>query len=125
VDTVRETTRKPPTYRIETIPRLHSVVIYDELHPVNYFSSCQIFQYGDIGLMFTINGPRFYDAMAAPGALSNLLTRLGIVALEGYVTPSHARLMRFALRRVATVEDLHPGAMAGHEMVWVRVRVKA
>lgn len=123
-DTVRETSKPAPTYRVETIPRLHSVVIYDEDHPVNYIAVCQVFCYGDVGLMFSINGPRFYDAMTRDGAFNNLLERLELRTLEGYVTPSHARLMKYALRRVAVVEEIHPGRMAGHDMVWVKVSAK-
>jgi len=123
-ETIRETPKRPPTYRIETIPRLHSVVIYDDSHPLNYIASCQIFCNGDVGIMFTINGQRFYDALTKPGVLSSLFTSLGIVSLEGYVVPSHARLMKFAARKVADVEEMHMGKMLGHDMIWVKVTNK-
>lgn len=84
-----------------------------------------MFVYGDVGCMYTINGSRFYDAIADEQRLSSLMERLGVMSLEGYVTPSHARLMKFALRRVANVTERHTGMMAGHAMVWVVVEVKS
>ena len=122
MDTVQTSARKRPTYRVEILPRQYSVVVFDEHAPVNYVASCQVFVYGDVGCMYTINGKRFYDALADRVTVQNLMRDLGVKTLEGYVTPAHSRLMKFALRRAATVEEVHTGMMAGHEMVWVRVR---
>lgn len=124
-DTIRETTPASPTYRVDILPRLHSVVVFDEHNPVNYIVSCQIFTYGDVGLIFTLNGQRFYDCFGRPGVLQKLFDDLGILTLEGYVTPAHARLMAFASRRVANVEETRRGRMAGHEMIWVRITCKS
>jgi hypothetical protein len=111
-----------PRYRFQVIPRTHSVAVFDEKNPVNYLASCQIAQYGDVGWMFSINGKYFYDAFSQPGLAKELMEKVGVKTLEGYVVPSHARLMRIALRDACTVEIKQRGEMAGHEMVWVVVR---
>lgn len=113
-----------PTYSVKIIPRQYSVVVFDGPDSVNYVSSCQVFRYGDVGCMYTINGGRFYDALADRAMLETLMGNMGVSTLEGYVTKSHARLMRIMLRDSATVEIRHTGQMAGHEMVWVVVRLK-
>lgn len=125
MDILQQGVVPPPAYRVEVIPRMYSVAIYDDNHPVNYFATCQVFVYGDLGLMFAIIGPRFYDALANRERLTALMGRLGVRTLEGYVVPGHARLMKFMLRRIATVDILHTGEMAGHAMSWVRVRLEA
>jgi hypothetical protein len=89
---------------------------------VNYLASCQITQYGDVGWMFSITGAEFYAAWQQPGLVRNLMDQIGVKTLEGYVVPSHARLMRMALRNVCSVESKSTGEMAGKKMVWVVVR---
>lgn len=110
-------------YRVEIIPRQASVAIFDRsaANQINYTASCNVFLYGDVGCMYTINGSQFYAALAEPGQLAALMASLGVKTLEGYVTPAHARLMRAALRRVAHVVIRSEGEMAGHNMVWVVV----
>lgn len=104
----------------KVIPRQDTVLVFDDGDPLNYVASCQVWKYGDKGIMHTINGNRFYELMAELGG--DVLERLGVETLEGYVTPAHARLMRIALKRVATVSVAHRGRMAGHDMVWVVIR---
>lgn len=110
-------------YEIVTIPRQTSVIVKRD-GKINYVASCNVFHYGDRSCMYTINGEEFYKASAQPGVLAKLFNDLQTSTLEGYVTEAHARLMRVALRRVATVELAHEGTMAGEKMVWVIVRVK-
>ena len=98
------------------------MAVYDVEHPVNYVASCQIAKYGDVGWMFSITGKGFYEAFAEPGSVRSLMEQAEVNTLEGYVVPSHARLMRAALRKSATVELRQTGKMAGREMVWVVVR---
>jgi len=122
MDTVQTAPRKRPQYRVEILPRQYSILVFDEAHSVNYLSSCQVTVQGDFGQMYGINGRRFYDALASKVMVEQIMNTLGVTSLEGYVMPSHARLMRFVLRHAAIVDEMHTGQMAGHEMVWVRVR---
>lgn len=104
------------------IERQASVLVFENEADVNYVASCQVFQYGDVGIMYGINGRKFYELMAVHGA--QVMAQLRVKSLEGYITPSHARLMRIALRRVADVTEAHEGMMAGHHMVWIVIKPK-
>lgn len=115
------TTGAAPAYRAAIISRECSVLIYDEAHPVNYIASCQVMICGDMGFIHTVDGPQFYAAMRSGGMLKSLMTQIGILTLEACVIPAHERLMRAALREVATVEVMYPTVVAGHRMVRVKI----
>lgn len=106
----------------ELINRQTSVVLFKEPGDVNYIASCQVFIYGDVGLMYSINGSSFYDYWK--DNFSKLLKELNVTSFQGYVTKAHARLMKIALRSVATVEVLWEGEMKGEGMVWVCAKEK-
>lgn len=112
------------TFRFEVIPRQVSVVVFDEQDTLNYCASCNVFIYGDRGFMYTINGEQFYAAFALEGRAIDLLKKLNVRSLEGYVTKAHARLMRMALRKDMNVEITGAGEMMDHSMVWVSVTKK-
>ncbi len=99
------------------VERQASVIVFEDQADINYCASCQVFLYGDVGLMYGINGVKFYELMAEQGP--QVMAELGVKTLEGYVTKAHARLMRIAVKRVADVTVRHEGMMAGHPMVWV------
>lgn len=101
------------------VERQASVLVFDK-DEINYTASCQVFTYGDVGLMYGINGRKFYELMAEQGP--QVMEQLGVKSLEGYITKAHARLMRIALKKVATLDIAHTGMCAGHEMVWVVIR---
>ncbi len=109
--------------RYEVIPRQYSVIILDDDSQVNYRASCQVFVYGDVGMIYAFSGEDFYTHFAEFGR--RVMQECGVRSLEGYVSDAHARLMRYQLRRWANVEVTHRGIMAGHEMPWVRVTAKA
>lgn len=90
----------------------------------NYPASCSVFQYGDRGFMYSINGREFYRYFGQAGKVAELMAGLGVRSLEGYVTAAHERAMRAGLRRSATVERAGEGTMDGKPMVWVVVRAK-
>jgi hypothetical protein len=104
------------------IDRQSSVLVFEDGEDVNYVASCQVFLYGDVGLMYGLNGRKFYELMAVKGA--QIMAQLGVKMLEGYLTPAHARLMRIALNRIADVTEAHEGMMAGQVMVWVVITPK-
>jgi hypothetical protein len=109
--------------RFEILDRQKSVLVFDD-ESTEYCASCQVFKYGDRGFMYNINGRQFYELWREPGTLKDLLFRLGVGSLEGYVTEAHARLMRAALRHVGAVTIESHGTMNGHPMVWVVVKAK-
>lgn len=101
------------------VPTLLSLVIFDS-ESANYVASAQICKDGDRGLMYTINGRDFYAALQT--ALPAIMAEADVSSLEGYVVPSHTRLMTRELRKVVDVRVDGKGEMAGREMDWVVVR---
>jgi len=70
--------------------------------------------------MFSISGREFY---AAAGEILDKAASLGLNSLEGYVLPSHARLLfRVLGDKVSIVSE---GVMAGRRMQWVVIRVSS
>lgn len=108
--------------RYAVVDRQCSVLIFKDHSEINYVSSCQIFTYGDVGIMYGINGHQFYELMSKQGL--DVMNEIGVTTLQGYVTAKHARLMRMALRDIATVTEAHRGMMAGHEMIWMIIKAK-
>lgn len=107
-------------YEVE--PTQFVVRVYDERHPDNYIAHALIRTYGDRGLMSSIVGARFYEALAAN--VPDLMRQAGVRTLEGYMTDAHARLLRVALRRTSDVAIACRGICAGRDMPWVVVTVK-
>lgn len=91
-------------------------VLFMDAHP-NYVASCQIFIYGNRGFIYNVQGARFYKHVAE--AWPKILSDLQVDSIEGYVLASHARLIRVALRKVATISIKQAGEMAGHVMFWI------
>lgn len=111
-------------FRLEFIRRQESVRVLegDDTHSC---ASCTITLHGDVGVMESIQGEKFYAAMGADGWYRELIAHLGVKTLEGYATEAHFRLLRIALRHMASVEIKHRGMMAGREMVWLVVKPKS
>jgi hypothetical protein len=104
---------------LNPVPVLLSLYIFGR-DGVNYTSSAQVLKDGNRGLMYTIHGTGFYDALQTD--LPAVMADLDVSSLEGYVVAGHNRLMQRALRRVGSVEMTDRGRMNGHEMDWVVVR---
>ncbi len=49
--------------RFQILERQCSVLVFEDAG-ANYVASCQVFLYGDVGLMYNINGHKFYELMA-------------------------------------------------------------
>lgn len=107
------------------VPHSNVVRVYRERR-ATYVSSCQVDKHGGVGFMHTINGTQFYDVFKEQ--TPELLTTLKVYMLVGQVTIEHERLMRFALRRVATVKRLgvpfEPEDIDGVLLNWVYVKGK-
>lgn len=109
-------------HALNPVPTIMSLVIFDR-DGANYTASAQVCKDGDRGLMFAINGRRFYDALQTD--LPAIMAGLEVSSLEGYVVPGHSRLMARALRRVGKVDITGRGVMNAHPMDWVVVTAKA
>jgi len=103
--------------KFEIEPNQYVIRVYDDEHPDNYVASALIRVYGDRGWMSSIIGPRFYELLR--DHLNEILDQVGVRTLEGYVTESHARLMRMMCRGHAEFSISHRGMCAGRRMPWV------
>jgi hypothetical protein len=103
--------------KFEIEPNQYVIRVYDDEHPDNYVASALIRVYGDRGWMSSIIGPHFYELLR--DHLNEILDKVGVRTLEGYVTESHARLMRMMCRGHATFQVAGEGRNAGRQMVWV------
>ncbi len=105
---------------IEVESKLQQVRIYERRgNPDNYKSAFQIFEYGDRGMAYSINGDGFYMARKH---LAELMRRLGLATLEGYVSDAHAKLITRMLRDTCTVTTPQRGECAGRDFPWIVVR---
>lgn len=113
-------------YKIELIPRQYSVILLDtEVSDTNYVASCQLFCYGDRGFIYTINGKDFYKILLMENGADLLFTEANLVSLEGYVQPSHYRLLQRELQKASyQIHKIHDGLMAGKKMFWISVTRK-
>lgn len=106
---------------VRTFDRQFSIHVYDK-HKTNYISSCLINQQGDIGFFSLVSGKGFY--LAAEKVLETCEER-GITTLMGYVTTSHARLLKRITANFANVTIIRKGSMPGiEEMTLVEIRRK-
>jgi len=109
----------------ELEPNQYVVRIYDEQHTDNYIASALIRTYGDRGFMSSISGLGFYDGLVFH--IEAMMKQLKVETLEGYMTPSHARLLRMRLHSAdsgdVTVSET-VGKCAGRTMPWVVVTCK-
>lgn len=104
--------------RYELEPTQFVLRVYDD-DGDSYVASATIRIYGDRAWMSQISSPRLYQAM--PEYFEDLLDRLNVVSLEGYMSKTHARAVRLASRGWAKFEITHMGKCAGREMPWVRI----
>lgn len=110
--------------RVEISPRQYSIRIYHKDEPEKYdIASCQVFVYGDKGFIYSLHGPGFYQAF--PQVIEEI-QKLGIKSLEGYVSKSHARLLRMQQGLLAQYGcELilgEEGILDGHPLVWITVQ---
>lgn len=110
--------------RFEVAPRMTSLMVYDDPDATNYVASANVFICGDVGIIFTLNGSRFYEQFADQIKARALFESLGVTSLHGYVSDNHLRLIKASLRRSASVQTLWRGTMAGREMPWIRITLK-
>jgi len=104
---------------VEIDPRQYSVRVYENEGDINYTASCQVFVYGDVGLMYSINGRDFYRAFSQG---IEKLREKGLKTLEGYVSDAHVKLLKRVLKERVSVPKR--GMMAGREMPWVVVNLE-
>ena len=103
--------------RYEIEPTQFVLRVYDDKSQDNYVASALIRTYGDRAYMSSISSPRLFDAM--PQHFDDLMERLGLVTLEGYMTKAMARAVRMASRGWALFTVTHTGMCAGRQMEWV------
>lgn len=108
---------------VEIEPKLFQIRAYKGKAD-NYIASCQVFKYGDRGFVYSIMGalPDVYESL---NFFCEKIFSLGIVTLEGYVTESHVRLFKRALRGSGmSILTEHSGMMADREMPWIVIKRK-
>ena len=104
-------------YEIE--PNQYAIRVFeDEAHPDTYSASALLRTYGDIGFISSISSPKFFLAI---DNLENLMARVGITSLEGYMTKAMARACRMGCKGKANYEITHYGKCAGRELPWVKI----
>jgi hypothetical protein len=105
--------------RWELEPNAFALRVYGE-HPDNYVASAVIRTNGDRGWISSVNGERFYDAIAEHA--DEIMQRCGVSNLGGYMTEAHARL---AIRRLGDRAEITArGLCADREMVWLVVTAR-
>lgn len=104
--------------KVEISPRQHSIRVYAN-DPTNYVASCQVFQYGDRGILYSMYGKNFYKAYLE---ILTWADQNGIRTLEGYGSRAHYRLLRKILRNTSyKVTADEEGDFDGHRLVWIVV----
>lgn len=110
--------------KYEISPSIYQVRLYGR-HADNYDSSFDVHVYGDRGFAYNIHGPGFYELI--PLFFEDICRDLGVVQLEGYMVPAHARACRIKMRNVADVV-IDPAKVIhnyhGRSMSWVTVRIR-
>jgi hypothetical protein len=105
--------------RYEVEPITYVVRVYDDDRPDDYVASAMIRKYGDRGWVSSITSPRLFDAIAEH--FNEFIDRMGVVAVEGYMSEPMARALRIQASK-------HPwcdfyvarrGLCAGRTMPWV------
>jgi hypothetical protein len=93
--------------------------VYDESSPDNYIASAIVRVYGDRGWVSSISSPRLFEAL--PEYFNQVMEKLKIVTMEGYMSKAMARAVRMSSRTWAKFEITHYGQCAGREMPWVKL----
>lgn len=106
--------------RYELEPTTYAIRVYDQ-HPENYVATAILRVYGDKGWVSNISSPRLFEMMSH---MVELMDRVGIATLEGYMSRAMARAIRMASREWASFEITHYGNCAGRNMPYVVVRRK-
>lgn len=86
----------------------------------NYDAICSVFLYGTRGYVYNLHGGGFYLALAQ---LFQAVTDISPVdTLEGYVMPSHARLLKRELKKLKIKSTFSkPLQSYGRSMVWFTI----
>ena len=103
--------------RYEVEPITYVVRVYDDDRPDDYVASAMIRKYGDRGWVSSITSPRLFDALKEH--FSEFLDKLGIVAVEGYMSEPMARALRMKAPQWAEFYIARRGICAGRTMPWV------
>lgn len=103
--------------RYELEPMQFALRIYDQ-HEDNYVAVATIRTYGDRAWISGISSPRLFDMF---DKLPELMARLQVKSLEGYMTDTMARAMRIASHGRARVDTREEGECSGRTMTWIRV----
>lgn len=86
----------------------------------NYDAICSVFLYGTRGYVYNLHGGGFYLALAQ---LFQAVTDISPVdTLEGYVMPSHARLLKRELKKLGIKSTFSkPSNTYGRNMIWFTI----
>jgi hypothetical protein len=103
--------------RYEVEPITYVVRVYDDDRPDDYVASAMVRKYGDRGWMSSITSPRLFEAVAEHFA--EFLDKLGVVAVEGYMSEPMARALRMRAHQFADFYIARRGICAGRTMPWV------
>lgn len=87
--------------KLGIMPRIYSLVLYDNPDDIDYTSSCQVFVFGERGYMFSIIGKGFYGHFSNDKNIDEVFNKLEITSLEGVVKASHLKLLRMVLKKTS------------------------
>jgi hypothetical protein len=114
--------------RVETSVRELSIRVYlDEIDDQgktrqsdNYDAVCSVFIYGKRAFVYNLHGGGFYLALAQ--LFEALLKITRIDTLEGFVLPSHARLLKRELKKLEVKSSYSsPVESYGRKMIWFTI----
>lgn len=102
---------------VELDARVQTIRIYGH-NADNPEAVAQISIYGDRAYLWSIKGERFWQRA---DAIAEKVLPLGVERLEGYITPSHARLVRMTLGKLGYFYKIEPKKFVKQyqrEMCW-------
>jgi len=109
--------------RYEVEPITYVLRVYDDDRPDDYVASAMIRIYGDRGWVSSISSPRLFEALSKH--FNDLLDKLNLTCLEGYMSEPMARALRMKAHTWADFEIIRRGECAGRAMPWVVLSKKS
>ena len=104
--------------RFEVHAKEYGLWVYDDdADPDNWCASAIVQVYGDRAWISCISSPLLFKAL--PEHLVAFMDKIGVVTLEGYMTPAMARALRLKCRGFANFEITHTGKTFRGELPWV------
>lgn len=106
--------------RYEIIPRLTTILLHHSAGGVRPASGLEVMQLGNLGVIYSLRGAGFYEALANGGLA--IFREAGIDTVLAAVSKVHLRTMRQALKDRVTVRRLGSVGMHGHSFELVVIR---